>query len=178
MTVDGIVGATNGAPIFSWDEEVRNFSIANARQVGCIVLGRKTAKDFIPHWSTVAADRNHPDFQIGKILTDTPKVVFSKKLKKSEWKNATIARGDVAEEIGRLKSMAKRDILVYGGGAFVSSLIEKGLIDEYCLLINPTALGRGITIFADLKKPMRLVLKSSKQFKCGIMLLCYEPHQG
>ena len=70
---------------------------------------------------------------------ETPKVVFTKTLKKSQWANTDIATGDLAEEIINLKSQNGKDIIVYGGASFDSSLIKEGLIDDFYLFINPAA---------------------------------------
>ena len=62
-----------------------------------------------------------------------------------------LAKGDILDEVNRLKNQAGKDILVYGGAGFVSSLIKENLIDEYNFFINPTAIGRGMTIFGKLE---------------------------
>ena len=64
--------------------------------------------------------------------------------------------------------------VTYGGGTFVTSLINAGLIDEFHLFINPTAIGNGMTIFKGLDKNLKLKLINSKQFDCGISMTCYE----
>lgn len=66
------------------------------------------------------------------------------------------------------------DIIVYGGASFVSALIKHGLIDEFHLFINPTAIGNGMTIFKGLAENQKLKLKIAKQFDCGIAMTCYE----
>jgi dihydrofolate reductase len=64
---------------------------------------------------------------------------------------------------------------VYGGSVFVTSLIDHNLVDEYHLLVNPVALGGGLTIFAGLADALRLTLMKHKSFSCGTVLLGYEP---
>src|SRR5258706_1897466 len=123
----------NTDPINYCDEEFRNFCIANLEQVDCIILGRKTAVDFIPYWAAVAENPNASDFLLGKRLTDISKVVFSKTLESSEWANTILARGEIVDEINKLKDQVGNEIMVYGGDSFVSSLIKNDLIDEYYL---------------------------------------------
>ena len=95
LSIDGMVEGHSGHAHFNiWDEEVKQYSIANLANVDCILLGRKTATDFIPHWQSVEGDPKHADFEIGMLLTDIPKVVFSRTLLKSEWPNATVANGE------------------------------------------------------------------------------------
>jgi dihydrofolate reductase len=178
MSLDGFIAVKDGGIPFNWDAEVRKSSVANTRNVDCILLGRKTAKGFIPHWATVAARPSHPDYAIGKILTDTPKIVFSRTLAKSKWENATLSKGQIVKEITRLKNQSGKDILVYGGVHFASSLARHRLIDEYYLLVNPVAIGKGLPLFSDLKKELRLALVESRQFSCGTVMLCYKQKHG
>ncbi len=173
ISVDGFVAGTNGEPNFHWDEELKNYSIANIEQVDCIILGRKTAPGFIPYWASVSTD--DPDFTFAKKVSDIPKIVFSKTLVNSEWANTKLAKGEIDEEINQLKKQTGKDIIVYGGASFVSSLIKHGLIDEYHLFVNPVALGNGLTIFKSLKNKLNLILVNSKPFSCGTVLHCYEP---
>jgi dihydrofolate reductase len=177
VSIDGMVGARTQRDRghFNWDTEVRRYSIANAANVDCILLGRKTATGFIPHWKSVAADPEDADFEFGTLITNIPKVVFSKTLRKSEWPNATIATGEIAESVNQLKRQAGKDLLVYGGSSFVASLIDRNLIDEYHLLLNPVVLGSGLSIFTGLADTLRFTLVTTKAFLCGTVLLCYEP---
>src|SRR5258708_1730053 len=159
---------------FNWDEEVKQYSIANAANVECILLGRKTATGFIPHWKSVAANPKDADFTFGTLVADIPKVVFSRTLRKSEWPNATVANVEIADYVNQLKRQTGKDLLVYGGRSFVASLIERNLIDEYHLLLNPVFLGNGLTISSGLADSLRLTLVTSRAFSCGTILLCYQ----
>ena len=85
-----------------------------------------------------------------------------------------IAIGELTEEIIKLKSQNGKDIIVYGGASFDSSLIKEGLIDEFHLFINPAAIGKGMTIFKDLNEIQKFTLVKSIAFDCGIVLLHYE----
>ena len=174
ISIDGMVGVQRGHR-FNWDEEVRQYSIANAANVDCILLGRKTAMGFIPHWKSVADNPNDADCEFGTLITGIPKVVFSRTLRKSEWPNATVANHEIADYVNQLKRQAGKDLLVYGGSSFVASLIERNLIDEYHLLVNPVALGNGVTIFGGLADTLRLTPVTTRGFSCGTVLLCYEP---
>jgi dihydrofolate reductase len=175
VSIDGMVGAKKDRTHFNWDEEVRQYSIANAANVDCILLGRKTAAGFIPHWQTVAANPKDADFEFGKRVTDIPKVIFSRTLRKSEWPNASVANGEITDSVNQLKRQTGKDLLVYGGSSFVASLIERNLVDEYHLLVNPVVLGSGLTIFGGLADALRLTLVTNRAFSCGTVLLCYEP---
>jgi dihydrofolate reductase len=102
-------------------------------------------------------------------------VVFSKTLKESVWNNTTLATLDLVDEINQLKNKPGKDIIVYGGAGFVSSLIKEGLIDEYHLFINPNALGQGLPIFNRLTQPLNLQLKGTTTYSNGVVGLLYEP---
>ena len=180
MSIDGFVAGPNGEldwMVGDWDDELKNYLNEITEPVDCIILGRKLAEGFIPHWAGVAANPDDPEFIYGKKFTDTSKVVFTKTLDKSEWDNAFLAKGDLADEIIKLKKQEGRDIIAYGGASFVSSLIKQGLIDEYNLLVDPTALGKGMAIFNNLEDKLNLRLVKAKGFDCGIVLHCYEPKQ-
>ena len=100
--------------------------------------------------------------------------MFTKTLNKSEWINTDIATGNLIEEVNKVKSQNGRDIVVYGGASFDSSLIKEKLIDEFYLLVVPIVIGNGKTIFRDLKEIQKLTLIESKVFDCGLVLLHYE----
>ena len=176
MSVDGFIAGSNGEMdwmTFDWDVDLKKVIDEITGQVDCIVLGRKLAQGFIPHWAAVAANPADPEFTAGKKFTDTHKVVFTKTLDKSEWENTTLAKGDLTEEIAKLKSQPGNDIIAYGGSTFVSSLIKSDLIDELHLFVNPVALGTGLAIFKELDSARKFVLESSRVFSCGIVLIKY-----
>ena len=177
VSADGLVAASTqtGPGYFHWNDEVREYSIANVTNVDGILLGRKTASGFIPHWKSVAGDSNNADCDFGKRVTDIPKIVFSRTLPRSEWPNTTALNGEIVASVNQLKRQTNRDLMVYGGSNFVTSLIEHDLIDEYHLLLNPVLLGDGLTIFGGLNDAERLTLVTSRVFSCGTVLLCYTP---
>ena len=177
MTVDGYIAGPNGEMdwlVWNWDDELKHYVTELTEPVDCIVLGRKLAQGFIPHWAAVAANPDHPEFTAGRKFSDTHKVVFSKTLGKSEWGNTVLAKGDLVDEITKLKINDGKDIIAYGGATFVSALIKQGLIDEFHLFINPTAIGNGMTIFNELDRKQDLSLVKSISFDCGIVVLNYK----
>ena len=98
-------------------------------------------KDLFHHWAS------HPEEEGADKFNSTKKVVFTKTLEKSEWDNTVLAKGDLVDEINKLKKQDGKDIIAYGGATFVSALIKHGLIDEFHLFINPTAIGNGMSNF-------------------------------
>ncbi len=178
MTIDGYIAGLNGEMdwmVWDWDDELKQYVNELTEPVDCIILGRKLAQGFIPYWATVAANPDAPEFIAGKKFTDTHKVVFTKTLDTSEWNNTILAKGELAHEVTKLKKQEGKDIIAYGGAAFVSALIKQGLIDEFHLFINPTAIGKGMTIFKELDSKQNLTLVKSTSFDCGIVVLHYDP---
>jgi len=178
MTIDGYVAGSNGEMdwlTFDWDDRLKQYTEELTAPVSCIVLGRKLAQGFIPHWATVAATADGSEMAAGRKFTDTPKVVFTKTLDQSEWDNTILAKGNLVEEINNLKQQAGGDLIAYGGATFVSELIKYGLIDEYHLYINPVAIGKGMPIFQALASKQHLALVQSTSFDCGIVVLKYVP---
>lgn len=172
LTVDGYVAGLNGEMnwlTFNWDDSLKSYVNDLTEPVDCIVLGRKLAQGFIPHWAS------NPELEGADKINSTKKVVFTKTLDQSEWDNTVLAKGDLADEIIRLKHQAGGDLIAYGGASFVSALIKQGLIDEFHLFINPTAIGNGMPIFKELDGNQPLTLVKSIAFGCGIVLLHYEP---
>ena len=175
MSVDGFVAGPDGEMdwiTFDWDDDLNAYVDALTAPVDCIVLGRKLAESFIPHWA--ARPEGEDPASIDK-FNDTPKVVFTRTLERSEWENTTLARGDLAEEIATLKNAPGGDIITYGGASFVSSLLKHGLVDVLNLFVNPVALGTGKPIFTALDEWQGFTLETSRAFPCGIVLLKYRP---
>jgi len=81
----------------------------------------------------------------------------------------------LVEEIINLKNKAGKDIIVYGGGSFVSALIKNKLIDELHLFVNPSAIGNGMPIFKELTSMQKFNVVDVKKFNCGIITLVYKP---
>lgn len=178
MTVDGFAAAPGGGldwMTWTWDDGLKKYVSDLTKRAGTILLGRKMTDGFIKHWTNVASKPEDAEYPFAKIMVDTPKVVFTKTLESSAWDNTVLAKGDIKEEVNKIKNSSGSDIIVYGGAGFVSSLIQNGLIDEYYLFINPAAIGRGMTIFAGLDNTKNFALKNAVGFGCGVALLHYEP---
>lgn len=180
MTVDGFIAGTNNEMDwmrFPWTEDILAYVREITNPVDTILLGKNLAQGFIPHWENVVKNPNDPEYEGGVKYTETAKVVFTKSLNQSIWSNTILAKGELESEVNALKNKSGGDMIAYGGGKFVSSLIQHNLIDEYHLFINPTAIGKGMTIFNGLDKDLKLNLVKSTSFDCGIVVLHYEPNQ-
>jgi dihydrofolate reductase len=181
MSVDGYIAGPNGEMdwlVWNWDDKLKEYVNELTESVDSILLGRKMTEGFISYWSDVMTKPDDPGYAFAKKMIETPKVVFTKTLNKSDWVNTEIATGDLTNEINKLKRQNGKDIIVYGGASFDSSLIKAGLIDEFHFFVNPVAIGNGMTIFKDLNGMQKFTLVKSIAFECGIVLLHYEPKRA
>ena len=176
MTINGYVAGPNGENDWmTWnpDAEFMAFLSSLLDTSDTLLLGRKTAEGIIKYWEDTAVE--NPTHPFAKKIADLPKVVFTKTLNKSTWNNTTLAKGNLAKDIANLKKQSGKDIIVFGGAGFVSSLIKEGLIDEYHLIINPTAMGNGMTIFNSLDSIQKFTPIQSKLYSGGKTVLSYKP---
>jgi len=179
VSIDGYLAGPGGEldwMVWNWDNELKKYIFNLTRPVDCILLGKNLANVFIDTWQQRLKEKSTDSF--ARKMVDTPKVVFSRTMNKISWKNTRLANGNLIEEVNRLKNMKGRDIIVYGGVSFLSSLIKTGLIDEYNFFINPVLLGDGISIFRNPEFRLNLDLVYSTSFDCGITALCYIPKRS
>jgi dihydrofolate reductase len=174
LTVDGYVAGPNGK--MDWmtqgmDKDLMNLIMQIHEPVDCIILGRKLAEGFIPYWTAAVADPK-TDNAFARKMVDTPKVVFTKTLERSAWANTVLAKGDLVEEVTKLKQQPGGDIIVYGGASFVSDLIKHNMIDEMYLAVNPVAIGKGMSIF---NERTYLTLVTATPYSTGEVVLQYQP---
>ncbi|MET1053777.1 MAG: dihydrofolate reductase family protein [Pedobacter sp.] len=178
MTVDGFVAGPNGELDWMWANTERDESsfqkvIELADSCDTILLGRKMTRGFIDYWEDVVD--NQPDSQeqpLAKRMVNMRKIVFSRTQSAINGRNLEVENGELAAVIEGLKKEAGKDIMVYGGANFVSSLISLDLIDEYFIITNPAAIGKGLTIF---KEKKLLKLESTITYKNGKVLNKYLP---
>lgn len=170
LSIDGFISGPNGEMdwmIWNWDDKLKDCVAKITESTDTIVLGRKLAEGFIPHWLT------NQDAEGAEQINNSKKIVFTKTLENTEWENTFLEKGDLVEKIRELKSSTGNDIIAYGGGEFVSSLIKENLIDEYYFFINPSILGSGMPIFQNTDYKSELKLKEAKAYECGITVLKY-----
>lgn len=178
ISVDGYVAGPNGELDWMvWDnsEQLSQFINDLTDSSDTILLGRKMTDGFVNYWENVVNNQpESPEYSFAKKMVDTPKVVFSKTLHASKWNNTTLAKGNLADEIAGLKNRSGKDIIVYGGASFVSSLIKEGLIDEFNLFVNPVMINKGMRIFDLPDKRQKLSLIDATPYECGVVVLRYK----
>jgi dihydrofolate reductase len=134
------------------------------------LFGRKTYEIMAAYGPTAPADD-----PFAQHLNNVQKYVASRTLRTVEWQNSTLIRGDVAEEVAKLKDQPGRNIAVLGSGNLVQTLIEHDLVDEYSLSVFPIVLGGGKRLFREDGALRRLRLVDSKPTTTGGLLLTYQP---
>jgi dihydrofolate reductase len=131
-------------------------------------MGRLTYEEMPAFWPTSTSDYARP-------MNEIPKVVFSKTLQHADWPETRIARGDLSEEIGRLKREPGNDLIAYRGATFDQALTRLALVDEYRLMIQPAALGAGLPLFKDLPAPLHVELVEATTYATGVAIHVYRP---
>lgn len=136
-----------------------------------LLFGRVTYEMMAGYWPTAMAMQHDPT--VAKGMNSADKIVFSKTLKKVEWANTTLVKGDMIEEVIKLKQKSGKDMTLLGSGNVLTQLAEHSLIDEYAIMVDPIILSKGTTIFKNLKNKLNIKLTGAKSFKSGVVLLRY-----
>jgi dihydrofolate reductase len=179
LSLDGFVCGPNGEMdwmVWEWDDVLKNYVGHLTNSADTFLMGRATGEGMAVYWPTVAGnpESKEEDKWMADKLNNLPKVVFSKTVTSINWTNVRVAN-DIVEEVKELKKEPGKDIMIYGGAGLVSSFIRENLIDEYHLFINPVVIGRGKTIFRDLRERMDLKLVQTTPSTSGIVILHYMP---
>jgi dihydrofolate reductase len=155
-----------------WNAFVGENASGGASGGGAILLGRVTYQMMASFWPSPAAMQMMPD--VAKGMNAMTKIVFSRSMKKAEWSNTKLMKGDLVAEVGKLKK-GGQDMVILGSGTLVSQLTQARLIDEYQLVVVPVVLGKGRTLFEGVADRLILKRTSTRTFKNGNVVLSYEP---
>ena len=174
ITLDGYYAGEEGDVSWHNHGQEENEYAIRAMSAGDILLfGRVTYEMMLSYWPTPMAKMNDPLVADGMNTSD--KIVFSKTLKKADWKNTSLIKEDVVEEIIKLKLKQGNDMTLLGSGSILTQLAENGLIDEYQVMVDPVVIGSGTRLFENIREQLLLKLVSTTTFKSGVVLLCYQP---
>lgn len=174
VTLDGYFEGPNRE--IDWhnvDEEFNKYAIDMLNSVDVLLFGRVTYELMASYWPTESAATDDP-IVAGK-MNSLPKIVFSRTMKNAEWNNTRLIKEIIAEEILKLKNQPGRDMVIFGSGSIVTTFTRLGLIDEYRIIVNPLALGRGNPLFKGMNDRLNLTLLKTKTFSSGNVLLYYRP---
>jgi len=160
------------------DDELHAWFNDQARTLDASLYGRRMYELMSSYWPTARDDpaATGPMRDFAGIWLATPKIVFSSTLTTVDW-NSRLARGEVADELARLRTEFEGDIDV-GGPTLASAFIRRGLVDEYQLLVHPVILGGGTPFFpfGEASIPLRLI--ETQTFESGVVYLGYEAVRG
>jgi len=167
MSLDGVVESPEKWSFPYWDEEIGKFKFEETFASDALLLGRVTYEGFAAAWP----GRKDPEGFADR-FNSMPKHVASRTLKKLEWNNSHLLKGELAAEVSKLKQQSGRDIVIHGSPGLIRSLMPSDLIDEYRLLVYPLVLGNGKRLFNETsQKSLKLV--ESKAFGTGVIKLVY-----
>ena len=171
MTLDGFCNHE----AMSADEEIHEHYNDLLRNAGTLIYGRITYQLMESYWPTVVKNPtgNKPMDDFAVLIDNISKIVYSRTLKNVDWKNTTLKKDIVKEEILGLKEQAGKNIVV-GSPGLIVALSQLDLIDEYQLGVQPTVLGSGLTLFKNIGDRIDLKLLKTKTFGCGAIMLYYE----
>jgi dihydrofolate reductase len=171
MSVDGVMGGDNAdfwKQVFPYHSpDIVTYLNDLLFMPDALLMGQKTYEGFAQVWPTrqgKMADR----------INSMPKYVASRTLKEPLQWNATLMKGDVAEEIRKLKQESGKSLLQYGVGELTHTMLEAGLVDEFRLLVFPFSFGAGPRIFEHMGVNT-LKLLDTKTFSSGVVALHYQP---
>jgi dihydrofolate reductase len=153
---------------FSRGDEGDKFKLDETRASDALLLGRVTYEGFADSWPS-------REGEFADKFNSMPKYVVSSTLQDPEWSNSTVLKGDVAEEVGKLKREHDGDIVVHGSAQLAQTLIEDDLVDELRLMVFPVVLGSGKRLFGDTSDKKSLQLVDSKVVGDGVAILTYAP---
>ena len=136
-----------------------------------LLLGRVTYEGFAAAWPRMTEQTG----EYGAWMNGYPKYVVSTTLEEAGWNNSTVIKANVVEEVSRLKQQPGKDILVFGSGELVNTLMRHDLIDEYRLMVFPVVVGGGKRLFEGASDKKALKLVETKAFASGVVVLSYGP---
>jgi len=177
VSLDGVMEDPGGSEDFEhggWSfefergEEGDRFKLDETLQSEALLLGRVTYQGFAEAWPSRTGE-------FADKFNSMPKFVVSTTLEDPEWNNTTVVKGNVAEEVSKLKEQPGGDIVIHGSARLVQTLLEDDLIDEYRLMVFPIVLGSGKRLFGDTGKATTLKLVDSKTVGAGVVILTYQP---
>jgi dihydrofolate reductase len=178
VSLDGVMEAPGGGENFKyggWTFEISRgdegdkFKLDETLASEALLLGRVTYEGFAAAWPS-------REGEFADKFNTMPKYVVSSTLDDPEWNNSTVLKGDVADEVAKVRERHDGDVVVHGSARLVQTLLEHDLVDELRLMVFPVVLGRGKRLFGETsdKKPLRLV--DSKMVGDGVTILVYEPN--
>jgi dihydrofolate reductase len=176
VSVDGVIEDPGGAEGFEhggWTFKFKRgaegdkFKMDEVRDSEALLLGRVTYEGFAAAWPSMSGDEFSDKFN------RMPKYVLSSTLKKADWNNSTVLKGDAVKEVSKLKERLGGNILVNGSAQLVQTLIANDLVDELRLMVFPVVVGSGKRLFGEARDMKLMQLADSQVVGDGIAILVY-----
>ena len=180
VSLDGVMEDPGGSENFKYGgwtfeiprgEEGDRFKLDETMASDALLLGRVTYEGFAAAWPT-------REGEFADKFNQMPKYVVSSTLDDPEWENSTVLRGDLAEEVERVKARHDGDVVVHGSAQLAQGLLERDLVDELRLMVFPVVLGAGKRLFGETSDKKRLELVDSKTVGDGVAVLTYRRREG
>ena len=180
ISLDGVIEAPGGGEGFKHDgwsfeisrgDEGDKFKLDEVFSSDALLLGRVTFEGFADAWPS-------REGEFADKFNTMPKYVVSSTLQEPGWSNSTVLKGDLAEEVAKLKDAHEGDVVVHGSAQLAQALLEQDLVDELRLMVFPVVLGTGKRLFGDTSDKKSLRLVESKMVGDGVAILIYEPTVG
>jgi dihydrofolate reductase len=176
VTLDGVMEAPGGEPshphtgwVFDFmGSEQQEFKLREVLEADAHLIGRVTYESFAGAWP-------EREGEFADKMNSMPKYVVTTTLDELEWNNSTPIKGNVPEEVAKLKRQDGGPILVAGSRTLVHTLMEHDLVDEYRLMVFPVVLGSGDRLFPESPDKTPLELVDSKTFATGVQVNTYRP---
>jgi dihydrofolate reductase len=178
ITIDGFIAGPDCELDWhfeNWAPDMAAFLCEQLSMADTILLGRITYCAMAGYWPGKSADLSLPreDIAFADMMNNYQKVVVSSTLTRAIWNNTHMVTGNIRQAIGTLKRLPGKNIIVYGSGQLVTSLIRLNLVDEYVLWMHPLILGKGKPLFKGIKDRLNMRLENIKTFQSGVVALHY-----
>ncbi|MDA2188463.1 dihydrofolate reductase family protein [Bacillus cereus] len=170
LSLDGVMEEPAWtAPYFN--EEVAKFQSDLLFESEALLLGRVTYQGFAAAWPSMTDEEGFADK-----MNSMPKFVASTTLEETEW-NANLIKGNIVEEISKMKEQPGQNLLIYGSGELIQTLMQHDLIDEYHFMVNPVIVGSGKHLFKTGSDTKALKLIETRTTSSGVVILSYQPEK-
>ncbi|MCR8643285.1 dihydrofolate reductase family protein [Paenibacillus sp. N1-5-1-14] len=167
ISVDGVIENPGWTFQFHTEEQDK-FKFEELKNCDALLLGRETYTGFAGAWPNMTEEGLYAEW-----MNNYPKYVVSTTLENPEWNNSTVIKGDLTEEINKLKAQPGKDIVVFGSATLVQSLLKLGLVDELRLMVYPIIKGTGKRLYDEAADDNLLKLVSTETFPTGVVVLTY-----
>lgn len=156
---------------WKWDKALRQYHIDTTASADTILLSDRMAQEgFIDHWAAMSERASNPQHVFADNITRAHKVICGHTAPESRWSNAIVAPNDLVTTVNELKQQPGKNIIVFGGAGFATSLIAAKLVDEFHFITNPVILGTGLSIFPETIVPLHLTHQKTTSYNQGMIV--------